>query len=487
MFGVLAVFLCAQVACAADVLPLTTHDFDSKLKENDITLVKFYAPWCGHCKRLAPEFEAAASQLKTSRPNVQLAEVDCTTEKDLCDRFGVNGYPTLKIFQKEDIGSPEDYDGGREKADIVNHMTMFASPASTEFSSLAEMKNLLPVDRPVVTAQLTGDSAAVDEFHKCAKKLRRVVTFMHTSEKILDDAKDLVLQLRTPERYRSKLEQDILSYDGEFSADVLESWITQNAFGVAGVRDTETAKYMSELPMVIVYTKIDLDRAPADFRYWHNRIVRAAQESGIKMKFAVSDPSLFYQEVSDLGIMDIDKRKTPLVTITNKEGQHFLMDEDFSVESVKKFLEKFSAGLLEPYVKSEPIPTQKDGHVTKVVAKNFDEVVLDPNVDVLIEFYAPWCGHCKQLKPKYDKLAEKLSSEKNVVIAAMDATANTVSPLFSVTGFPTIYWVPRNSKGKPVMYQGDRSTEAMLAYVAKHATNELTGYDRSGSPKKVEL
>ena len=44
-----------------------------------------------------------------------------------------------------------------------------------------------------------------------------------------------------------------------------------------------------------------------------------------------------------------------------------------------------------------------------VVAKNFNEIVNDESKDVLIEFYAPWCGHCKSLAPKYDELAEKVS------------------------------------------------------------------------------
>ena len=60
------------------------------------------------------------------------------------------------------------------------------------------------------------------------------------------------------------------------------------------------------------------------------------------------------------------------------------------------------------------------------VGKNFDEVVNDPERDVLIEFYAPWCGHCKSLAPKYEELAEKLKDEPGVTIAKMDATANDV-------------------------------------------------------------
>lgn len=62
-----------------------------------------------------------------------------------------------------------------------------------------------------------------------------------------------------------------------------------------------------------------------------------------------------------------------------------------------------------------------------VVGKNFREVVLDNDKDVLVEFYAPWCGHCKKLAPIYEELAEKLAHNTNIVIAKCDATANEVS------------------------------------------------------------
>ena len=67
------------------------------------------------------------------------------------------------------------------------------------------------------------------------------------------------------------------------------------------------------------------------------------------------------------------------------------------------------------------------------MAKNFDELVTKTDKDVLIEFYAPWCGHCKSLAPKYDELGEKMAEEA-VEIVKMDATANDVPSDFDVKG-----------------------------------------------------
>ena len=73
------------------------------------------------------------------------------------------------------------------------------------------------------------------------------------------------------------------------------------------------------------------------------------------------------------------------------------------------FLADVKAGKVEKYFKSDPIPETNDEPVKVVVAKQFDELVKDATKDVLVMYYAPWCGHCKKLKPVFDELAKEMA------------------------------------------------------------------------------
>uniref|UniRef100_A0A3Q3XBY1 Protein disulfide-isomerase A5 n=1 Tax=Mola mola TaxID=94237 RepID=A0A3Q3XBY1_MOLML len=83
------------------VFHLTDESFDSFLEENPAALVMFYAPWCGHCKKMKPEYDEAAEVLNkgVNSPGV-LAAVDATVHKAVGDRFKISGFPTLKYFEK---------------------------------------------------------------------------------------------------------------------------------------------------------------------------------------------------------------------------------------------------------------------------------------------------------------------------------------------------------------------------------------------------
>jgi len=223
---------------------LTPENFDTVVDGSKNVFVKFYAPWCGHCKSMVPAYEETAAAF-AKETEVVIADVDADAHKDLAGRFGVSGFPTLKFFKKGST-TAEDYNGGREAADII------------EF----------------VNSQ-------------------------------------------------------------------------------AGTR------------------------------------VRGA---------------------------------------------------------------------------GKPVSS-----VTVLTPSNFDSVALDPTKDVFVEFYAPWCGHCKRLTPIWDKLASIYKTESGVVIANVDADANKdLGTRYGVTGFPTLIYFSKNDKSGE-RYNGARELPDLIDHVNRQA------------------
>ncbi|KAI6024866.1 thioredoxin-like protein [Pisolithus microcarpus] len=111
-------------------------------------------------------------------------------------------------------------------------------------------------------------------------------------------------------------------------------------------------------------------------------------------------------------------------------------------------------------------------------AHTFDDIALDDTKDVLVTFTAPWCGHCKTLKPIYEQVAKDFKPESNCIVANIDADAALNKELagrYGVASYPTIKFFPRG--GKEVEdYEGARTEEAFVNFLnEKCGTNRAVG------------
>jgi len=389
----------------------------------------------------------------------------------------------LKIFKNGEFA--EDYNGAREANGIISTMRSKAGPSYRILDSLAAYEKFLEHNDHSIIGYFDSDSHSLKkDLVKVADQLSEKFRFAYTSTKeVLDKAGDLnIIVVHQPKPLQSEFEDAFSIIEGV--GDKIKTYIQQKIHGLVGHRTTSNIADYSK-PTVVIYYNVDYVRDTKGTNYIRNRILKVAKklaDENINVRFAVSNAEEFRHELTEFGVDDV-KKDGKYVLARGPNDEKYKMSDDFSYEAIEEFARKVAEGDLEAYLKSEPIPEQT-GDVKIVVAKNFNEIVNDESKDVLIEFYAKWCGHCKTLAPKYDELAKKLKKESNLVIAKMDATENDVPSPYEVRGFPTIYFAPKNSKDSPRKYEGAREVEDFIKYLARESTEPLDGYDRQGAKKK---
>ncbi|KAH8289853.1 hypothetical protein KR054_011988 [Drosophila jambulina] len=150
-----------------EVLQLGDDDFASTLKQHKTTLVMFYAPWCGFCQRLEPEYARAAEMVKDDEPPIKLAKIDCTEAgKEICNKYDIKSYPTLKIFSQD--GEFKDYKGPRKADAIAKYMRFEVRPEIYK-KSLRSAEQMAKIKR---LAQLLKDMDFDPEMVKAMLKNR---------------------------------------------------------------------------------------------------------------------------------------------------------------------------------------------------------------------------------------------------------------------------------------------------------------------------
>jgi len=457
----------AAVASADEVVVGTQANFDGLLADNpNGVLVEFYAPWCGHCKKLEPEYSKAAKQLADDGIKTPLVKVDATVESKLGTDHGVSGYPTLKWFVG---GKPVDYDGPREAAGIVTWIKSMTGPAVVESEPKEDDK-----------FSVTWYGASLEDFESLAQANRKKASWHY----VKGDSEKLVIRHLGEEKIEEKCADKA----------AMEKFFKDNRFPLFGALDGESFGQYMERENGMIWTMLPMtaENVKEVVEEKREMMTEVAKELGSAFSVTWTNTIEFAKVLESMfGITEF-----PKVVVQTKTGdkKNFIYDGEITKEGILDYVKKIKSGEIQPHLKSEPVPATNDEPVKIVVGKNLEEMVFTAEKDVMLEVYAPWCGHCKKLDPEYTKVAKKVQKEgfeDILTLTKMDGTQND-SPVESLTwsGFPTIYYV-KAGDSTPVKYDGARDAKGIWKWIKKnHSKADMIKEKlaaKTGEKKKEEL
>lgn len=319
-------------------------------------------------------------------------------------------------------------------------------------------------DKVVLVAYFdAADKSSNETFTEVAEALRDSYPFGASSDAALAEAEGVTVP--SVVLYKD-FDEGKSVFSEKFDVKAIEDFAKAAATPLIGEVGPETySDYMSSgKPLAYIFAETEEERKELSAEL---KPIAEAQRGVVN--FATIDAKQFGAHAANLNLKADIFPAFAIQDIAKNLKYPYDQEKKIVVSDIKKFVDDFVAGKIEPSIKSEPIPETQEGDTVIVVAKNYEQVVLDDTKDVLIEFYAPWCGHCKALAPKYDELSAlyaKSEFKDKIVIAKVDATANDVPD--EIQGFPTIKMYAAGAKDAPITYSGSRTVEDLIEFIAEN-------------------
>lgn len=423
-----------------NVLVLTEDNFESALEANKYILVEFYAPWCGHCKSLAPEYASAATILKEKESPIKLAKVDATSEKTISEKYQIEGFPTLKFFIN---GNPIEYNGPRVADGIVSWVEKKSGPAYSVITELETLNSNINNNKFSCVFFGQEDNSRFAIFKEASETIDLINFYIFNntnkfSEFSVQDG-DIVLFKDFDEK------KNILSKEQELTNEVLMEFIENSIIPLVSPFDENSADFIFGKNKVGLF----LYRNPNQHSDLDDILRQIAPEYKGRITFIANGISGELEEklAEFIGVTEEDLPAVKIHDVKDNEVKKYSLKKDITAENIKVFIEEFLAGKLNPEYKSEDIPETQDktNNVVKIVGKNWESIVKDSTKDVLVMFYAPWCGHCQRLHPIFDNFANTLKDYDNLVFGRIDATLNEIEGE-PIEHYPTIRFYSHSDK-----------------------------------------
>mmetsp|Transcript_10079 Transcript_10079/g.13137 ORF Transcript_10079/g.13137 Transcript_10079/m.13137 type:complete len:527 (-) Transcript_10079:169-1749(-) len=450
-FVVLTLFLSKCIA--QHVIEINgANELEATVSQFPFVVVKFYAPWCGHCKKMAPEYDLAALELHDIDPEIKLAKVNAEENPDLKQQFGIRGYPTVKMF-RGNLDDHQDYKGSRESYNLVAQFKALKNgeappPKLDKKEGMKSMKNKRTA--PDVSRRGGGQDTERRRENKDHREQRRELRDADAKRaqekrrrKERDPQKEQLKNMDPDERRRLKnrMKQDNVSPQERREKDAIKRRAKEERERKAdSKRDPRYASFRGN-PRDHPEWDDSLEGLPPDQQKKELKDRELKKEKARAKMRELNLPDVQLRDLPDwdesmenLSFEQVKKRMKAKAQRRRKE-EEIQYREDMTDDEKREWRKNKNErkrgrpspppdGRKAPRAPPddhEPLLEPEGSKVQTVTKDNFEQLIRD-NPLVLVQFFLPWDGQCKRVSSEFTEASKRLHEAfgDEVVLAKID-------------------------------------------------------------------
>ena len=522
--------LFAQIASQGEEVDLILQGKDSNVKVLDslgsfesfvskpetVSAVFFTASWCGPCSMLLQIWSEAAKEVAGAKPGelpIEFSVVDIARNRDIAEKAQISQFPTIKMFLDQEVFSYSS-PGNQQvsKTTVVNWINGHTNRRN-KILNVDDLNKFLSANNLVILGffESTKHGQQIDEFVHSSRHFEDVV-FAEVDVSLANELAKI-----TGKPAISTFPEIVFVYDhddkyavfsdskSKFEKSHIDKFVRGRRLLSVNVFQPGTIDYILDagLPMLLMISPNGISE---DARNMLKQVADSYLGKVVAVTLGTSLP--WETKLAELlGVQDIRFPVVRILTMPEADAhvhdisaqsraviQHGLKykpDEDLEAldaKSISSFVDKYLSGTAKTYLKSEAEPENiRDAYVggsilINAVGSNFEKFVVDDiKRDILVIYYAAYCGHCTRLAPTIRELGTKLRHlGKTMKIVRIDAHMNEIRNVL-VQGYPTIrLYKPSETRVElnqrdQVEYHGDRTLEDFIRFLhenAKHPFDE---------------
>ena len=471
---VLALIIC-HIICVEhypsekDVFILDEQNFGFAMTEYKFLFVLFYSKDDPNCLEIIPKFEKIASILK--KENYGVGKIDSDTSPKLIRHLKIETFPSLVLMKKT---LQVNYEGEKKQEEIIKWVKEQTKKEYTKISNKKELEEFKKT-HDVTLVYCGKDEKNINEINLAERRMDDIPMGIIGKDELIKE------NAETPDKNNFIIL--FTKFDGKhYLYDIKDKNIIEfyNLYFTPKVSEfsgqTSTVLFSKRLDVLIIFSL----KKEKQWEESKNLLEKIWPKVNRKLKLFIGD----IEEGISVKLSEycgVKESEIPVAFIIEPVDQNpikYKFEGQLNEDNLLKFVEKWENKKLKPYLKSEDEPEYNDGDVFVVVGKTYKKEILDNDKDVVMYFFAPWCDHCKEFYPKFEKFARKLKKKNpKLLFAKMDSTENDIEDL-PINRYPTIKFYPGNAKNKqPIHFSNRQSITELCDLIKQKAFHKINDED----------